>query len=1310
MNSGNAARDQARRRRRRKVSFFGILALLGMGAFIYWLAPHSHREVHTVDGQHGWDGGAAPPQRGIVWQPAKPVEATTTQAESEDSRIRPQLTEDGTTLYFTRRKADGSKDIYRRRLVDSVWQEAAPVAELNTLADDIGPVITPDGKTLYLYSDRVGGQGGLDLYVSQKTSDGWSKPHNLGERINSPAHEYDAAVSSDGRKLFFASNRSEKMHRQLREGKFDEDGKHWKTTLRADLGRNTFDLYMARRERASQEWNHAQPLASLNREKTNEGAPYVSPNDSFVYFSSDRNVRAGEETNFDIFRARIRGNSVGPPENLGIGVNTAANEHEPSLSAEGFRLYFSRNRIEDEDHPADDSQYDLYNSLAAEVEDTTYWDDGNVQALAPLINFLLENLWWIIMTLLFAAFLAALRYFIRSISWRRAPIPGFLLAAILLHLLLAGGSFYVVFKPQIDDVIDNIKEKVIVASRPHDEDPFDEIKPPKQPFEEVADIKTPDTVVPSNVPKQVTEAPSMPTPINAKVPTVEIRVSPDTVPNKVTPTQQPDTPRPIQDLALPRQRPAPTDTQETIKLEQAQSQSIVEQRIEQQQVNVNPRELTPTKTDAPVMKRRPITTPLEFVQEQIPVEKVPTKPVESEVGNENSLVARRTAVQVPSSENTRINSEALEAVTPNVIAPSPKRVTDVKADRQQAVAPAPTSSTLELPRRAPSNIVGGPSASEQAPERVPVIPGIQSVELNAKIKRIRTELADTLGNTEAVRIETTGQPIPISTPTQTQPKGVVVNQSRQQTNTVTPGTPSLNLPITKRSISHLPRATHIAPQRVTSAATALLASPSIIGDAPTRRRSLEVASLPAGEIEIEQASSGATTEVHSNHIEGGQQVGATRAASTPVDFQIASSDSFAGTTTIQPAPGMDRLARELIDSPIAFSSLAGRNTLARASRISDIPGDDQSIQLLATLSLRKADARAKEKLLEKYKGDPRTLPAIQDGLTWINQHQFEDGHWSLHEFDKTCKNHDGKKCRGKGLPSDTAATGLALLPFLGDGQTHLEGHYKETIRKGLQWLVKNQVRDGNPKKDGDLFVSKNKNKDNARMYSHGIATIALCEAYALSRDETLRDPAQRAINFIVHTQHKGTGGWRYQPNQSADTSVVGWQVMALKSGQMADLVVPQETLDGVKGWFRKIGGKGKDAGKYGYQGGYSVTMTAEALLCMEYLGTTREDIEIQKGADILLQNLPKRNRETSYYWYYGTQTMFHMQGEHWEQWNGAINKMLIDTQQKKGTLKGTWDPKDKWEGSGGRIYATSLRVLMLEVYFRHLPLYKVLNP
>ena len=105
------------------------------------------------------------------------------------------------------------------------------------------------------------------------------------------------------------------------------------------------------------------------------------------------------------------------------------------------------------------------------------------------------------------------------------------------------------------------------------------------------------------------------------------------------------------------------------------------------------------------------------------------------------------------------------------------------------------------------------------------------------------------------------------------------------------------------------------------------------------------------------------------------------------------------------------------------------------------------------------------------------------------------------------------------------------------------------------------------------------------MYSHGIATIALCEAYGMSGDKSLHIPAQRAIDFIVESQNKKTGGWRYRPGEPGDTSVVGWQVMALKSGQMADLNVPQETLDLAKKWLASVRGKGKNNSRFAYQGG-----------------------------------------------------------------------------------------------------------------------------
>jgi hypothetical protein len=121
-------------------------------------------------------------------------------------------------------------------------------------------------------------------------------------------------------------------------------------------------------------------------------------------------------------------------------------------------------------------------------------------------------------------------------------------------------------------------------------------------------------------------------------------------------------------------------------------------------------------------------------------------------------------------------------------------------------------------------------------------------------------------------------------------------------------------------------------------------------------------------------------------------------------------------------------------------------------------------------------------------------------------------------------------------------------------------------------------------------------------------------------------------------------------------------------------------------------------------------MTAEGLLCMEYLGTKRDAPEIADTIAFLLERLPsKSGKEPSYYAYYGTQALFHVQGEPWRQWNAAMSDTLLATQVADGIHQGTWDPTDNWEQSGGRIYATALRLLMLEVYFRHLPLYQVLE-
>jgi hypothetical protein len=342
------------------------------------------------------------------------------------------------------------------------------------------------------------------------------------------------------------------------------------------------------------------------------------------------------------------------------------------------------------------------------------------------------------------------------------------------------------------------------------------------------------------------------------------------------------------------------------------------------------------------------------------------------------------------------------------------------------------------------------------------------------------------------------------------------------------------------------------------------------------------------------------------------------------------------------------------------------------------------------MRFRQVEEAEKRDLVEAFGGDDDTLNGVRSGLAWIAKQQHGDGRWSLDQFA------DGQSSGHGKTRSDTAATALALLPLLGDGNTHNNGPHRQAVRQGLTWLLDHQ------KENGDLYTGGG---GNSHMYSHGMAAIALCEVYGMTRDSELREPAQRAVDFIVTAQHQ-EGGWRYTPGQPGDTSVFGWQIMALKSAEMAELRVPPDVLAKAKQWLDRVR---RGAGEFGYQqsGHGTPAMTAEGLLCHQYLGASRNDSRLREGAEFLLKHLPQPGRDTSYCWYYATQVMYHMQGENWRSWNEAMKETLLDTQLKKGPMSGSWDPKDNWEKSGGRLYSTSLRILMLEVYYRHLPLYQV---
>jgi len=355
----------------------------------------------------------------------------------------------------------------------------------------------------------------------------------------------------------------------------------------------------------------------------------------------------------------------------------------------------------------------------------------------------------------------------------------------------------------------------------------------------------------------------------------------------------------------------------------------------------------------------------------------------------------------------------------------------------------------------------------------------------------------------------------------------------------------------------------------------------------------------------------------------------------------------------------------------------------------------------------RSSARARAKLVREGGGNAASEAAVALGLKWLALHQSNDGRWSLDGFHNNAHEKvdlGGKRficnCGGQGMRNDTAGTAFGLLPFLGAGITHqsdagFKENYTKSVDAAIKFLLKHQD------KNGDL---------GGGMYAQGLATIALCEAYGLSGDKELKEPAQRAIDFIVKAQDPDKGGWRYVPRQGGDTSVTGWQVLALKSGQMAGLKVPAKTLGGAEDWLKSV--QTEDGGGYGYVGPQETpTLSAVGLLCRQYLGWSPRNPGMVKGVG-RLGRYPPGSINSMYYHYYATQVMHHMGGDAWAGWNAKMRDKLVETQdqgkdEKHTHQAGSWDPSgDAHGGQGGRIMQTSLSLLTLEVYYRHLPLYR----
>ncbi len=344
----------------------------------------------------------------------------------------------------------------------------------------------------------------------------------------------------------------------------------------------------------------------------------------------------------------------------------------------------------------------------------------------------------------------------------------------------------------------------------------------------------------------------------------------------------------------------------------------------------------------------------------------------------------------------------------------------------------------------------------------------------------------------------------------------------------------------------------------------------------------------------------------------------------------------------------------------------------------------------------------KARLLKEFGGSEEGEEAVMLGLAWLTQMQKQGGNWQ----------YDGAH------PNDhAAATGMAVLAFLGAGQSHKEGRYKQTVQAGLDWLV----NDVNMNQGADY----GKFKTRTNMYSQGIATLALCEAYGMTHDPALKKATQAAIDYIQKAQGP-RGSWGYEARQDNDTSIVGWQIQALHAAKLTqDLVVDDKVIRKAMKFLDSVS-PGQNKSTYGYndtsRAAHATSLTAIGLLCRYYEdGWRRETTGFADGAKGLMKRAPSvQGRQLDlYYYYYATQVVRFYGGDEWKTWNegaagsdgkrkGGLPDWLLSLQDRTPTNRGSWDPRHDPNGLSfgpqcGRLGMTCMCLLTLEVYYRYVP-------
>lgn len=1210
----------------------------------------------------------------------------------------------GASMVLVRSEGDtADTDLYLSDWDGRLWSRPVPLTSLNTESNERSPSFSPDGRFLYFSSDRPGGQGGYDLFRARREGAAWTATESLGPPVNTPFDETGPALSADGSKLYFSSNRQA--------GNADDI---FVASLRPGgaVGEDADD--------EPARFKEVRPVDALNSQGSDIQLA-LTARSNHVFLASDRQ-RSGQR-GYRLYFSRVVQGVMQPPEGVDLYLEKG-NVTDPAVRMEGFDLLFSSDH--ETPQAGADSNYRLYRTTTREV--IGYTDLSRWEAFKDLLG---DIKWWIVLAL---AAVLALIYLLES--WRdiTSLFHKCLAGSLAAHLLLLLAFMAMLIVKEIEKQDPAPPTEIMVSVDALAEEELALESAPEETEITEPDLSLPAQKVEANfdVPDFQPQDDARPAAVDAvfQQEAVEVPVRPVTSqPTEVAPLAQPAEPsalltelsetvlpepdqpvldepdlaettepaqpaeadyRPQDALPATAKRAEPSAVPDNPAPASAPDLPVAEATAEKAEpsplTEVRPAEANESLPDVPettppleseLLADLPEAAPLDADQPEleegsaVAADQDPGNPADHLFSPEGATaqgVAERAPNDAPPGSASASQAEVSE------IAEGGIDVEPAASGPAQAVAEARTPSRLPQSNSVPSNLPKLPATAlletdavllEEGPAGTNARPADPANELlkpdpaaagPASRQLSATASADQAVEDPADPALVTGAALPTQPPTPNPSQHV--GEGRPDKAVSAPKL-AANLPSNLEG----PNLLDPSPSPLDLGTPSLEEGPKPnAASAPSEAE--RFAPRGAGSVANQAASDASNDSALPSAIETdaitGQTLAATDAAesASPRALEATVSSSRLPSAALQPAALTPSLGVALL--PTELEAPESKKT---------------------TEFLKKQRGRPSLETIKQLGGSDGTERAIRASITWLANNQEEAGQW------------DARKHGAKG-DFDAGVTGLALLCFYGWGARHDEdGEYRAHVAKALDWLLAQQ------QKDGDLGGG-------GLMYCHAIASIALCEAYGITKDARLREPAERAMAYTLAAQSKSKGGWRYNPGEDSDTSITGWQYMALHSAQLAGLSIPDEAFARAERWLDRVGG-GKHGGLYGYQAPArnSPAMVATGMFCrqLDLLPPTHPK-QIESAGFLQAHPMKSRNQD-HYYIYYATLALYQHQGAVWDAWNARLKETLPATQRQTGSLAGSWDLSRGLTANGGRVASTTLATLSLEVYYRILPIY-----